>query len=176
QELPSIDELEYADLASFELLDLLTQVLGDELRREGRELMVEGSVLTVLAPPALQEQVRSILDGLESALAGTVPMRVEVLTLPENGGELPPAGLIADDEAAKLAAALVGRGARQESFSLELSAGRTARADAFRRIPFLYDYDVQIAQGMLVFEPTMSDTLDGTRIAMRGVPVSGGLA
>src|SRR5262245_66493508 len=42
--------LNYADLTAFELLDLLTQVLGDELRREGRELMVEGDKLSVLEP------------------------------------------------------------------------------------------------------------------------------
>src|SRR6185503_18179932 len=48
-----------------------------------RELVVEGNVLSVMAPQSLQEQVRSILDGLQTALAGTVPMRVEVLTLGE---------------------------------------------------------------------------------------------
>ena len=176
QELPSLDDtLAYGDLASFELLDLLTQVLGDELRREGREFLVEGNVLTVLAPSALQEQVRSILDGLESALAGTIPVRVDILALPENGGELPPAGLVSEDEAGKLVTALVGRGAQQRSYTLELSAGRTARTDAFRRVPFLFDYDIQIAQGMLVYYPVMSEAHDGTRIAMRGLPVTGGL-
>lgn len=174
---PSIEHsLEYAELASFELLDLLTQVLGDELRREGRELLVEGHTLTVLAPPSLHEQVRAILAGLESTLAGTVAVRVDVLSLAEGGGELAPAGLLGEDEVARLVGALVGRGAKHESFALELSAGRTARVEAFRRIPFLYDYDAQVAQSMAVLEPVMAETRAGTRLALRGLPVAGGLA
>lgn len=167
--------LEYGELASFELLDLLTQVLGDELRREGRELMVEGHVLTVLAPESLHEQVRSILEGLELALSGTVPVRVDVLTLSEAGGELPPAGTLPEGEVAKQVSALLARGAQHQSFVLELSAGRTARADAFQRIPFLFDFDVEIAQSMVIFDPVMSETRDGTRIALRGLPKAGGL-
>ena len=176
QPLPSVDDgLEYADLASFELLDLLTQVLGDELRREGRELMVEGNVLTVLAPESLHEQVRSILEGLEMALSGTVPVRVDVLTLGE-GAELPLAGSLPDAEAAKLVSALVARGAQHESYPLELSAGRTVRADAYQRVPFLFDYDVEIAAGSTVFSPVMVDTRDGARLILRGLPMAGGLA
>jgi hypothetical protein len=175
-DLPSIDSThEYGELAAFELLDLLSQVLGDELRRDGRELLVEGSVLTVLAPPALHDQVRSILDGLEAALSGTLSLRVDVTRVPE-GVELPRAGLRREDEAAKELAALSGRGASQESFRLELSAGRTARADAFERIPFLFDFDVQIAQGMAIHEPSVAYTRAGTRLAVRGVGVGGGLA
>lgn len=175
QELPSIDGThEYGDLAAFELLDLLTQILGDELRREDRELLVEGSVLTVLAPPNLQEEVRSILEGLEMALAGTIPLRVDVLTLPE-GGEPVRAGAMPEEEAAKLVAALVGRGAQHRSHVLEISAGRTARLDAHRRIPFLFDYDVEIAQSIMVFAPVTSETSEGTSLALRGLPVSGGV-
>lgn len=181
EEVASIEHsLEYADLASFELLDLLTQVLGDELRREGRELLVEGHTLTVLAPPSLHEQVRAILAGLEATLAGTVALRVDVLSLAESGGEaggeLAPAGLLGEEEASQLVGALVARGAKHESFALALSAGRTARVEAFRRIPFLFDYDAEIAQSMAVLEPVMAETRAGTRLALRGLPVAGGLA
>ncbi len=175
-EFPTLDDvLEYGDLASFELLDLLTQVLGDELRREGRELMVEGHVLTVLAPASLHEQVRAILEGLEQALSGTIPVRVDVLSLGEGGGELPPAGPVAEGEVGKQIAALLARGAQHQSFVLELSAGRTARADSYRRIPFLFDYDVEIAQSMTIFGPVMAETRGGTRLALRGLPRAGGL-
>lgn len=176
-DLPSLDStLQYADLASFELLELLTHILGDELRREAREVMVEGHTLTVLAPAALHEQVRSILDGLEKALSGTIPVRVDVLTLAEGAGELPAAGPLGDAEAAKLVADAVARGARHESFQLELSAGRTATLDAHRRIPFLFDYDVEIAQAMMVFAPVMSQTRAGVQLALRGLALPGGLA
>jgi len=168
--------LRYADLTAFELLDLLTQVLGDELRREGRELMVEGDKLSVLAPAGLHEQVRAVLDGLAAALAGTIPVRVDVLGLAEGGGELVPAGTLPDAEAAKLVASLVGRGASHRSYSLELCTGRTAYLDAYRRIPFLFDYDVEIAQTMMVFAPVMSALREGTRLVMRGRAAQGGVA
>jgi len=177
QELETLDgSLTYADLTSFELLDLLRQILGDELLREGRELMVEDNVLTVLAPLALHEQVRSILEALEAAMAGTAPVRVDVLTLPEAGGELPPAAPVSEEEAARLVASLIQRGAKHTSYVLELSAGRSARLDAYRRIPFLFDYDIEIAQNIMVYEPVMSETREGTRLVLRGLAVPGGLS
>ena len=177
KELETIEgSLRYADLAAFELLDLLTQVLGDELRREGRELLIEGSVLSVLAPPGLHEQVRAVLDGLSQALAGTIPLRIDVLGLAEGGGELVPAGTLGEDEAAKLVAALVVRGAQHKSYSLELCAGRTVHLDAYRRIPFLFDYDVEIAQNMMVFAPVMSAIREGTRLVLHGRSAPGGVA
>ena len=168
--------LRYADLTAFELLDLLTQVLGDELRREGRELMVEGDKLSVLAPPGLHEQVRAVLEGLGASLSGTIPVRVDVLGLAEGGGELVPAGTIGEAEAAKLVAALVGRGAQHRSYSLELCAGRTAYLDAYRRVPFLFDYDVEISQAMMIFAPVMSAMREGTRLVLRGRAAPGGVA
>jgi hypothetical protein len=176
QELPSIEgSLKYADLPSYELLDLLNQILGDDLR-PGLQLVVDGSMLNVLAPPALQEQVRSILESLTSALGSTVSVRVDELTLAEGAGELGNAGLLNEDEAAKLVTALVGRGAQHKSYALELSAGRTALLDTHRAVPFLFDYDVEIAQMMMIYAPVMSETREGTRLALRGLAVPGGLA
>lgn len=177
KELDTIEgSLRYADLAAFELLDILTQVLGDDLRREGRELLVEGHVLNVLAPAAMHEQVRAVLDGLSEALAGTIPVRVDVLGLAAGGGELVPAGTLGEDEAAKLVATLVARGAQHKSYSLELCAGRTVSLDAYRSIPFLFDYDVEIAQNMMIFAPVMSATREGTRLVLHGRSAPGGVA
>lgn len=176
QELASVfGSLKYGELAAFELLDLLSQVLGDDLRREGRELTVDGNVLTVLAPSPLQEQVRSVLESLSGALAGTASVRVDVLSLGEAAGELGSAGVITEEEAAKWVTTLVGRGAKHQSLTVELSAGRTAVLDSHRSIPFLFDYDVEIAQNMCVFEPVMWETRDGTRLVLRGSGVPGGL-
>jgi hypothetical protein len=170
-----LDGLSYADLGSFELVDLLTQALGDEVRREGREMIVEGDKLTVLAPAAVQEQVRAVLTGLRAAMAGAVTVRVDVLSS-EHEGAPTPAGVIGADEAAQLVATLGARGAKHESFQLELSAGRTSKLDAYRRVPFLFDYDVEISQAMMVFNPVMSEVRDGTRLVLRGLALPGGLA
>jgi len=152
-------------------------VMGDELRREGREMLIEGSALAVLAPEAVQEQVRAVLEALRQALAGTIVVRVDLLALGEGSPvDLVPSSVLSDDEASKLVTGLVGRGAQQRTFQLELSAGRTAWLDARRRVPFLFDYDVEIAQGAVVFDPIVPDLYDGVRIGLRGVPVNGGLA
>lgn len=177
KELASVfGSLEYTELAAFELLDLLGQVLGDDLRREGRELSVDGHALSVLAPSALQEQVRSVLESLSSALAGTAAVRLDVLSLGEAGGEVGNAGVLGEEEAARLVTSLVARGARHQSATLELSAGRTAVLDTHRAVPFLFDYDAEIAQNMLVFAPVMSQTRDGLRLILRGTGAAGGLA
>lgn len=176
QKQASADFLEYDSLASFELLDLLTQILGDELRREGRELVPDGTTLTALAPPALQEQISSILGSLQAAMAGTTTVRVDMIDLAEGSGELPAAGVLGAEEANGLASTLVARGAELRSYSMELSAGRTARLDAFRSVPFLFDYDIEIAQATMNFDPVMSTTRDGTRILLRGLAVPGGLS
>lgn len=165
----------YGELLSFELLDLLNQILGDELRREGREMLVEGDALTVLAPAALQQQVRALLDGLEQALAGTVTLRVEFFTLAEGAAE-PASLLLADDEAQKLALSLAASGSPGRAFTLQLSAGRTDVLDARRSIPFLFDYNVEIAQGIGVFVPAMGETSSGVRLALRAGAVPGGTA
>ncbi|HEX6883657.1 MAG TPA: hypothetical protein VF530_09770 [Planctomycetota bacterium] len=176
KELASVeDSLQYGELAAFEVQDLLGQILGDDLRREGRDLMVDGHTLTVLAPPAQQEQVRAVLEALGSVMGATASVRVDVLTLGEGGGEAVPAGVISEEEAARLVTTLVGRGAKHESATLELSTGRTAAFDAQRTIPFLFDYDVEIAQGILVFEPVMARTREGLCLVLRGAGVPGGL-
>ena len=167
----------YGELANFELLDLLTQILGDELRREGREIMVERDELTVLAPEAIQEQVRTVLEALRLALSGTIPVRVDALVLGEGAGidAAVPANILSDEEAARLVSTLVSRGAVHKSFLAELSAGRTAWIDARRRIPYVLDFDVEIAQSSVVFDPIEDATYEGTRIGLHGLPVDGGL-
>jgi hypothetical protein len=170
------DALQYDELRSFELLDLLGQVLGDDLRREGRELSVDGPLLSVLAPSSLHEQVRAVLETLTGALSASALVRLDVLTLGEGGGDLGSAGMIGDDEAAARISALVGRGAQHRTTTVELSVGRTAVVDAHREIPFLFDYDVEIAQVTQVFAPVMGQTRDGMRLILRGSGLPGGLA
>jgi hypothetical protein len=177
QDLASVDDsLKYAELASFELVDLLRQVLGDDLRREGRELTADGPVLTVLGPASVHEQVRAVLETLSSALSGSAVVRVDVLTPAEGRGELGSAGVIPEQEAAERVARLVGEGAEHRSFSLEVSAGRTAVLDAHRSVPFLFDYDPAIGQVISILMPVMSETREGTRLVLRALAVPGGLS
>lgn len=166
----------YTGLQSFELLDLLSQILGDELRREGREMLVEGDGLTVLAPPPLQQQVRAILDGLEQALAGTLSVRVDVLRLAVGASEPTTAALLTEEEAQRLVTSLAGSGAQQRTTTLQLTAGRTAVVDDWRTQTYLGDYDVEIAAGIVAFDPIMTEVRTGVRLALRALALPGGAA
>jgi hypothetical protein len=163
----------YGGWLSFELLDLLNQILGDELRREGREMLVEGDALTVLAPAALQQQVRVILEGLEQALAGTLTLSVDVFQLAEGAPE-PASVLLSDEEGQKLVAALAASGSAQRTTTVQLSAGRTTVVDSILAVPFLWDHDVEIAQEITAFDPLMSETRSGTRLVLRAAAQPGG--
>lgn len=165
----------YAGLLSFELLDLLNQILGDELRREGREMMVEGDTLAVLAPASLQQQVRGLLEGLEQALAGTLTVRVDSFRLAEGASE-PSAVVMSDEEAQRLVASLSSAGSLQRTATLQLSAGRTEVLDEWQRTSYLRDYDVEVAQGMAIFDPQVDEALSGQRLALRALAVPGGAA
>ncbi len=172
----NLEEL-YAELGAFELLDLLQQILGDELRAEGRDVSIEGADLVVLAPLSVQEQVRAVLSALSRALSGTVQVKVDVLSLAEGGAvEPPPASVLTQDEAQKLVTNLVGKGAQQREFQFQLMAGRTGWIEQRESVPFLFDFDVEIAQQTFIYDPKVLETPDGWRLLLRGVPSDGGLA
>jgi hypothetical protein len=173
-------ESESEDLDSFDVLDLLSQVLGDELRREGREIAAEDGQLSVLAPEPIQRRVQAVLESLRASLGATVQLQVDVLTLaPSAGGELPqtlqvPSVLPAAEVQARING-LVGAGAQRQSFETELTIGKTAWLDARRRIPFVIDYDVEIACTSLVYDAVTAETYEGTRIGLRAWPARDGL-
>lgn len=168
-------ETEPEDPESFDVLDLLTQVLGDELRREGREIAAEDGQLSVLAPEPIQRRVEAVLDTLRSSMGAAVGLQVDVLTLDGPGGNELPAGVLPAGEVANRISTLVGAGAQHQSFETELTIGRTAWLDARRRIPFVLDYDVEIASTSLVFDAVTAETYEGTRVGLRAWPAKGGL-
>lgn len=168
-------EVESEDLESFDVLDLLAQVLGDELRREGREIAAEDGQLSVLAPEPIQRRVEAVLETLRSSMGAAVGLQVDVLTLDGPGGNELPGGVLPAGEVPNRIATLVGAGAQHESFDTELTIGRTAWLDARRRIPFVIDYDVEIACTSLVFDAITAETYEGTRIGLRAWPAMEGL-
>ncbi|MEN8162228.1 MAG: hypothetical protein ABFS41_19310, partial [Myxococcota bacterium] len=168
----------YEPAAPDVILDLLTQILGDELVLEGRSIALERDTrLLVLAPPATQDKVAAILEVLESVLSASVHLRLDVLSTsegaaPERDGRC----VVSTDEAERLVAGLVARGASHREHAFQLSAGRTAAVDQIRKVPFLFDYDVEIAQGCFIYDPIVRSAEAGLRMLARGVPVPGGVA
>ena len=177
-DLPDADVMNfYGEPGVYEILDLLTQILGDELRHEGSDVSLDGTSLVLLAPPAVHEQVRAVLTALETALSDTITVQVDVLSFAENGAQETAAtsNVLSSEEASRLVTTLVGRGAQHREFLLELSAGRTAWIDQRKSVPFVIDYDIEIAQASFVYDPIVVETFDGLRLLLRGVPVDGGV-
>ena len=159
------------------IIDLITQVLGDELRYEGREVSLDGeSRLLVLAPPPVQARVRSALAALEGALAAFITLRVDILTMQGDiEAAWPAQSLLAEEEVDRTIDTLLGRGASHQSYEFEAAAGRTSGIDTNRMLPLVFDYDVEIAQGAVVFDPVMLTAEEGTRILLRAAPTPGGV-
>jgi hypothetical protein len=157
------------------VVDLLSQILGDELRFEGREIALDGTKLVVLAPAPIQARVRDTLEALEAALGASVELQVDLYELPA-GAAWPARAVMDAAEVDRGAAALFGPDPQRASYTLSLSAGRTAVLDMTRREPFLFDYDVEIAQGSVMYDPIVRDAQEGTRMLVRAVPSTEGLS
>lgn len=175
-DLPQMSFEDLYEVASSEVVvDVLGQVFGDDLRYEGREISLTGDgMLLVLAPPEVQTRVAAALTILEEAMGGTVEVTVDVLELSQ-GVEMPAAGVVDEAEAQRLVAQLPGESARHRSYTLRVAAGRTARLDEMRKEPALVDYDVEIAQSAVTFDPQFREAADGLRLHLRGVPTADGL-
>lgn len=167
---------EVADEPAEALVEVLMQLLGDELRQQGRAIEYDGSRrLVVVAPQALQDTIRGLLDGMRSAFQAELAVEVEVLRLPGTSA-LPtlPTSVLAGDAAARLRSDLLARGAEVESHVLHLRAGRTGVAQDSRFHPFVSRHVVEIAQGALIFDPEVEEAEEGTLVALRAAPLPGG--
>ena len=68
------------------LVEVLSQLLGDELRQKGRSIEFDGERrLVVVAPAAVQASIAGALDGLRAAFQAELEIQVDVLTL--RGGD-----------------------------------------------------------------------------------------
>lgn len=172
----SISEL-YSQAPPEVVLDVVTRILGDEMLRKGRVVMLDGNTsLLVLAPPSVQDQIQRILDTLTGALSASERLRMDVFTIPQAGGdELVADGVLSVAEADALAAELVGRGAAHRTSTLELLPGRTTVLDQTRMVPCLTDYDVEIAQASMAFDPVVAELREGLRVLVRGAVTGDGL-
>lgn len=160
------------------IVDLLSQVVGEELRQAGAQFSLEGeSDLVVLAPPLVQTKVGAALALLEAALSASAEIVVDVYALDSVAdADFPAKNVLSSADAERLAATWLGRGATRRTSSVRLTAGRTSLVDQTRRTPFLRDFDVEIAQGAAIQDPILDEAITGLRFALRGVPAAGGIA
>ncbi len=157
--------------------DVLANVLGDELRYEGRQMQVDDRKLIVVAPELVHARVRATLGVLEKALGGGLELAVDILTLDQvDEASWPKRFSMHAGEAEALIGAAEALGARRESHVVRLGAGRTSMLDAMKYVPFVFDYDVEIAQSAMIHDPIVKRAEIGSRLLLRGAPVGDGVA
>jgi hypothetical protein len=158
------------------IASLVTEALGEELHYEGRGIQIErGDQMVVSAPPAVQTKVRAILDALQGVFASSVTIELDWFSFPD--GTLPiERCVLTQEEAKRFVDGALARGTAHVHQTLRLTPGRTAALDRARTVPFLADYDVEIAQGSFIYDPISFELRDGFRALLRATSVPGGTA
>ena len=153
------------------VVDLLAQALGDDLRFEGRAMEVVDGDLLLMAPEEVQAKAQALLRGLSGAMGARAEVSIDVLTL--DGGQLPfpTSASIADDEAQRLIASALERGAEHVRHDLSVTPGNMAVSDLTRAVSIITDYDVEIAQNSGIWDPIRTNVDLGQRIVLRGIPL-----
>ena len=170
----NLDEL-YRSEGADKIVDLVTRLHGEEFEYEGREILMQGDdEMLVLAPSELQEKVKATLAELERVLSSNVRLQVDVVSLPGEGPA--PFGGATVIDVGQLTGLPSGQGTSHESYTVRLFAGRTSVVHNIKSTPVLTDYDIEIAQGASIHDPVLGVVETGTRMLLRGAPVSGGLA
>jgi len=177
-ELPAIgrDEELYENSSADVIMKIISRALEDEFLERGRDLSLQDDQhLLLLAPRSTHDKVAGIVDTLRGMASDSALLRVDILSSSSSGGALPGNNVVAAGEVDRMIAQ-AGSEVEHRSFEIQLEAGRTTRLDQRKTINFLFDYDVEIAQGSFVFDPVVLQTREGLRLLMRAAPAGGGLA
>lgn len=143
---------------------------ADELQSEGRSAsLVDVDVLRLRAPQAVQDLATGAFGFLEGAIGAQTELTFDSVTLPR--GRAPSASLIPADEAAQL---IAGAEARHGSWRTIASSSRYGTSSTTRTIPLAADYNVEIAQGAIAYDPIVFPTEVGTHVFAAAAPAPHG--
>lgn len=168
-----LDEHSEPDRNSIDsLVDTLLELQGAEFEYAGRYVHLTGDArLLVRGPEDLQENVKQVIEFMDSAINAQVTLAVDTFRI--GPAEGPAAGVMTTEDADRWMTAnreesehrqhLVN--VRRDRFS-NLDLGRIERA--------LVDYDVEIAQGSAISDPIVIQVHTGTRLKLGGAPAGGG--
>ncbi|MFH0944378.1 MAG: hypothetical protein V2A76_04195 [Planctomycetota bacterium] len=155
------------------LADLLRQtVMPEEWEYEGRSVETQGFEernLVVEAPVAVQKEVERFLDYVSRAVNTPIEVSFHVYGIGGDTGQADlPLGSLDErgiQEIEQLAAS--GRLHRVRSFRLEMHSGIPESVMDIVRIPYLRDYDVEIAQSSAIAQPVVDSYPEGVALLAR---------
>jgi len=166
----------YEDSSADVVMKIISRALEDEFLERGRDLSLQDDQhLLLLAPRSTHDKVAGVVGALRGMASDSALLRVDILSSSSAGGALPGNNVVPAEEVDRMISR-AGSDVEHRSFEVQLEAGRTTRLDQGEAIRFLFDYDVEIAQGSLVFDPVVLQTRQGLRLLLRAAPAGGGLA
>ncbi|MFT7484803.1 MAG: hypothetical protein ACI9F9_000647 [Candidatus Paceibacteria bacterium] len=150
----------------------IIDLLGEELEYEGRfhSLSDHGSML-LRGPQELHDRAAAILRAFGQAAHSASELRVVVLDVEEGQVDLP-VGLVDPLEAMKWLDLESKSAPQHYSVPLALRGFSQTQSSSLHR--FLGDFDVEVAQNSLAYDPQLIELQTGTRISVAGSPIPGG--
>lgn len=160
----------YDDVAS-----LIYELNAEEFEYEGRSLQLLGDGrLLVVATEETQERVEQLLGFLAVSFGRQAELIVDVVDLPVEGFGKIPLGLVAIQEADAWIDGLAGR-ANHRRHRMPIRASEASVLDQSREVGVLWDYDVEIAERSMAFDPIISLVSAGLRLGVEATPAPGGV-
>jgi hypothetical protein len=168
----------YSETTPDVVVELLSAVLGEELNQPGRDISIEdNSKLLLLVPAVAQSKARAMLNALEQGFTASIEIGVDIVLIQGSAeADWPQRGILEPGEADRLLASWAAKGGQRRSHVLRIQPGRTSVIDLSRRISFLGDYDVEIAQGAATYDPVIFSADEGLQLFVRGSSAAGGTA
>lgn len=160
--------------ASF-LTELIYGSFEQEFEYEGREVYdTETGTLVVRGPEHLQRRIAALLAGLSQTFWASTEVTIDVVSGRELPERMSRSSVLDEAEVRPFLDEAQGAGAL-ERYRLPVGPGRPAVVDVGRRTSLLADYDVEVAEGALIWDPTLLEISLGNRMGLRVAPGSGGL-
>jgi hypothetical protein len=147
--------------------DTIRTVLQTALGEDDSPLVdIVGDRVVVAATESQHRIVAAALRDLDAALGRPIAVDVAVYALPAQPGTAGPPALVAPADVAKVEAALAGAGKLLWSGTVDVPVGKLSSASSVRQVPFLADYDAEVAKKAKIATPVEWTMTAGVQAAI----------
>lgn len=174
---PGVSKLEdWVDAGAWDpdaeqLIAIVQAVYAEEFQSAGRTLWDDGNAhLFVRAPESVHKGIQELIAAFESACARPTEIAVDIVRQPAGAAAIE-SSIVSPADAERL---LGAAGATRMSYVLRIPAGNVGWLDATTRQDLVIDYDVEVAQASVQFDPVVAAVESGVRIEARCSPAPGG--
>jgi hypothetical protein len=150
-------------------MEIFQSIARDELESEGRDVSLDDGVLRLRAPATVQDLAAGTFEFLGGAFGAEIELQIDSFVLPK--GRNLPSSLITNEEADQLIASAE---TKLGSWRTRVSSTHTSVISNTRTVPLVADYDVEIAQSSIAYDPIVLPLQLGTRIQAAAAPAPQG--